>query len=216
MKNYFIFDMDGVLVDSEPVHYEIMTLVFSKLQLNLSATYRHSLTGMAGIPMWQKIVKDYNLPQSAEEYLNFHREVFFQELPSKNISEVKGVKELIKQLKDNNFHLAIASSSAMKLIEIFTEQLQIKSYFDVIISGANLERSKPFPDIFLKVAQEFSTKPENCIVLEDSTNGILAAKRANMTCIGFENPNSGQQDLSKADIKIKQMSEITIDLLKSL
>lgn len=216
MKNFFIFDMDGVLVDSEPIHYEIMTLVFSKLGLNLSEEYRHTLTGMAGIPMWSKLVKEHNLPESANAYLDFHREIFFKELPNKNIVEVKGVKDLIKRLKDNQFQLAIASSSAMKLIDIFTEQLQIKSFFDVIISGTNLERSKPFPDIFLKVAQEFGTNPENCIVLEDSKNGVLAAKSAQMTCIGFENPNSGNQDLSKADLRVKQMDDITIKLLKSI
>ncbi|GIZ16444.1 HAD family hydrolase [Capnocytophaga catalasegens] len=216
MKKYFIFDMDGVLVDSEPIHYQVMSIVFDRLQLSLSEKYRHTLTGMAGIPMWSKIVKDCHLPKSPSEYLDFHRDIFFEELPNKNIPEVKGVKDLLFCLKENDYKLALASSSTMKLIDIFTEQLQIKSYFDTIVSGENLQRSKPFPDIFLKVAENFNTAPESCIVLEDSTNGVLAAKSAGMTCIGFANPNSGKQDLSKADVIVKSMDEITSEMLRTI
>lgn len=216
MKTHFIFDMDGVLVDSEPIHYEIMTLVFSELKLDLSEEYRHTLTGMAGIPMWSKIVQDFSLPKSVNEYLEFHKEVFFRELPNKKVPEVQGVIKLIERLKTHGIKLAVASSSSRKLIDIFTEQLGVKSDFEVIISGADLPNSKPFPDIFLKVAEEFGTSPENCWVLEDSYNGVLAAKRARMTCIGFENPNSGNQDLSLADWRVKSMDEITIEALKLL
>lgn len=97
----------------------------------------------------------------------------------------------------------------MRLIEKFTNQLDITPFFDVMISGENVERSKPHPDIFLKVAEWYGVSPDKFWVIEDSKNGVQAAKSATMSCIGFYNPNSGSQDISKADIIIHSMSEIT-------
>lgn len=216
MYKNFIFDMDGVLVDSEPLHYKIMTQVFSELQLSLTKQYRYSLTGMAGMPMWEKIVKDYQLPKKASDYLAFHTEVFFRELPNHEITEVKGVIQLLQRLKEHEYTLALASSSSLQLIDVFTQKLGIHSYFDVIVSGQTLPRSKPFPDIFLKVASLWAVPTQDCIVLEDSYNGVKAAKSAGMKCIGYQNPNSGNQDLSKADIIVHSMDEITFDLLEHL
>lgn len=207
---YFIFDMDGVLVDSEPMHRQIICEVFNELKINLSERYiEESLTGMSAVPMWEKVKTEVGRSESAGELLQFHRDYFYARLPKMEFSEVSGVIELIYRLKANHFSLAIASSSTRKLIDFFIDKLKISHFFDVIISGDDVQYSKPFPEIFLKVAEAYQAPPEQFWVIEDSKNGVQAAKSANMQCIGFKNPNSGNQDLSKADIIINSMQEIT-------
>ncbi|MDO5607411.1 MAG: HAD-IA family hydrolase [Capnocytophaga sp.] len=214
--NYFIFDMDGVLVDSEPMHKKILRQVCQSLGIDLSQEYFESLTGMAAIPMWAKIKEDTQRNESPEELTAYHREFFFEKLPSAQVPEVAGVKEVIQKLKANNYSLSVASSSPRRLIDYFTQQIDIQSYFDYIISGAELQRSKPFPDIFLKVATFYDVPPERFWVMEDSKHGVAAAKSAGMNCIGFQNPNSGSQDLSQADIIIPSMSVVTNEFIQKL
>lgn len=212
MKKAFIFDMDGVLVDSEPVHYQIMTKVFEKVGLDLSQEYRHSLIGMAGIPIWMKLCSDFKLKKTPSEYLKFHRDVFFSEIENIEIPEVKGIFNLLEMLKERQLKLAVASSSEMNLIDLFLNRLNIRSYFQEIISGADLPKSKPSPEIFILTAKRLDCLPLECIVLEDSKNGVLAAKSAQMRCIGYQNPNSGDQDLSLADFIVKDIKKICDNL----
>lgn len=86
----------------------------------------------------------------------------------------------------------------------------IRSYFDTIVSGAELPHSKPCPDIYLKAAEGLGIPPCDCTVVEDATAGIAAAKAAGMTCIAFHNPHSGEQDLSQADRIVEHFSEILV------
>lgn len=217
MTRYFIFDMDGVLVDSEPMHQQIIHEVFQMLNISLSKEYiEKSLTGMSAIPMWEKVKKEAHRTESVEELLQTHRNYFYQRLPNMKIDEVEGVKQVLQHLKQYGFSLALASSSTRKLINFFTEKIEIAHFFDIIISGDDVRYSKPFPDIFLKVAATYGAPPNRFWVLEDSKNGVLAAKSAGMHCIGFKNINSGNQDLSRADIIIDSMYQITDEFIQNL
>ena len=118
------------------------------------------------------------------------------------------VKEVLEKFKAQGKHLSLAASSPRKLINIFTQQTGIDSYFEVIMSGDDVQYSKPNPEIFLKVAQCYNLPPAQFTVIEDSTNGIKAAKNARMQCIGFDNPLSGGQDLSAANKRIQTMKEL--------
>ena len=95
--------------------------------------------------------------------------------------------------------IAIASSSPRLFIEAVVEKIGIQQYFTIIVSGEEVERSKPEPDIFLKAARLLNVNPFECLVVEDSKSGTIAAKKAGMKCIGYLNLNSGEQDLSQAD-----------------
>lgn len=217
MAKYFIFDMDGVLVDSEPMHQQIIYEVFQKLNISLSKEYiEKALTGMSAVPMWEKIKTEANRAESANELLYFHREYFYDRFEDIEVTEVQGVREVLNLLKDKGFSLALASSSSRKLIDYFTQKIDIQHYFDVIMSGDDVQYSKPFPDIFLKVAEAYNVDSKRFWVLEDSKNGVQAAKSAGMHCIGFKNPNSGNQDLSKADVIIESMNNFTGDFIDNL
>ncbi|EIW91887.1 HAD hydrolase, family IA, variant 3 [Capnocytophaga sp. oral taxon 412 str. F0487] len=207
-NDYIIFDMDGVLLDSEPMHQEIIYETFQLKGIPFDKTYIQTLTGMSAFPMWEKVKRDAQRTESVEELMQFHRNYFFKRLPEVKVPLVPHVKEVLEKFKNEGKHLSLASSSARKLIDIFTQQTNIAHYFEVIMSGDDVQYSKPNPEIFLKVAQWYHLPATQFTVIEDSTNGVKAAKSAGMQCIGFQNPLSGGQDLSQADLLIHSMQEL--------
>ena len=206
--NYIIFDMDGVLLDSEPMHQEIIYEVFQLEGIPFDKAYIQTLTGMSAFPMWEKVKHDAQRSESVEELIKFHRDYFFKRLPEVKVPLVPHVKDVLEKFKNEGKHLSLASSSGRKLIDIFTQQTNIAHYFEVIMSGDDVQYSKPNPEIFLKVAQRYGLSATQFTVIEDSTNGVKAAKSANMQCIGLQNPLSGGQDLSQADSVIHSMQEL--------
>ena len=137
------------------------------------------------------------------------------EIYKQKASMIPGCLELIIQLNMSNFQLGIASSSQRSWIDIVTQKFGLSKYFDVIVSGDEIENGKPDPEMFIKTLQIFSKKPQECVVIEDSENGILAAKAAGMKCIGFKD-SENQQDLRKADITVNKMEEINIELISRM
>ena len=207
-NDYIIFDMDGVLLDSEPMHQEIIYETFQLKGIPFDKAYIQTLTGMSAFPMWEKVKRDAQRSESVEELIKFHRDYLFKRLPEVKVPLVPHVKEVLEKFKNEGKHLSLASSSGRKLIDIFTQQTNIAHYFEVIMSGDDVQYSKPNPEIFLKVAQWYHLPATQFTVIEDSTNGVKAAKSANMKCIGFDNPLSGGQDLSQADLLIHSMQEL--------
>jgi len=207
-NNYIIFDMDGVLLDSEPMHQEIIYETFQLKGIPFDKAYIQTLTGMSAFPMWEKVKRDAQRTESVEELMQFHRDYFFKRLPEMKVPLVPHVKEVLEKFKNEGKHLSLASSSGRKLIDIFTQQTNIAHYFEVIMSGDDVKYSKPNPEIFLKVAQWYGLPATQFTVIEDSTNGVKAAKSAGMQCVGFQNPLSGGQDLSQVDLLIHSMQEL--------
>lgn len=206
--NYIIFDMDGVLLDSEPMHQEIIYETFQLEGIPFDKAYIQTLTGMSAFPMWEKVKHDAQRSESVEELIKFHRDYFFKRLPEVKVPLVPHVKDVLENFKNEGKHLSLASSSGRRLIDIFTQQTNIAHYFEVIMSGDDVQYSKPNPEIFLKVAQWYGLPATQFTVIEDSTNGVKAAKSAGMQCVGFQNPLSGGQDLSQADSVIHSMQEL--------
>jgi beta-phosphoglucomutase len=114
-----------------------------------------------------------------------------------------GVYELLKTLKSRKIPLALASSSIPEVIDIVLEKTGLHSMFNVVVSSRMVGKSKPAPDIFLLAAGELGVSPGKCIVIEDSTNGITAAKKAGMYCIAYNGPGSEHQNQSQADLIIR-------------
>lgn len=193
-----IFDMDGVIIDSEPIYFEIEQELFKELGLELTRDEHSKYVGRSDL--WETVQKDYGLDIDVEEIHAKGKSRYLQIISSSfDDGPVKGVKDVIQKLHSDGIQLVLASSSDMKSIELVLTKFGLLKYFDLRISGADLETSKPHPEIFLKAAEMSESLPENCLVIEDSANGVKAAKAADMKCIGFKNPNSGNQDLSAAD-----------------
>ena len=210
MISTLIFDLDGVIVDSEPIHFSVEKKLFSELGLNITDRKHLTFVGSSSFNMWQQIKATADIPISAEELVNMSDERYLEEIAKiEDLKPIKGVKDLIIDSADV-LKLAIASSSSRKIIESVLNRLQLSKYFSVIVSGAELINSKPHPEIFYTACKKLGALPQECLVIEDSHNGVKAAKSANMSCVAYKNPNSGAQDLSAADFVIDDFSSYDI------
>lgn len=211
-----IFDMDGVLIDSEPLFDRHMSLYLPTLGITTTPNYLEQFRGANIMYQWTKIKKDFHLRQPLKKLMQDGRNSYYQFLLTTKLKPIPGIKPLIKRLQKHNYKIALASSASLRRINLFLEKLSLKNTFSVVICGDDVKRSKPAPDIYLKVAKNLYIKPQECLVIEDATNGIQAAKAAKMQVVGYTGSNHDSQNLSKADIIIQSMNEITISLLKTL
>ena len=181
-----IFDMDGVIVDTEPVHHYAFVKHFNKLNIDVSPEMYASFTGNSTKNVYQKIKNHFNLTNKIDDLVNTKRELFNDAFDKKeDLFLLDGVENLIKDLHQNGIQLILASSSANVTIERIFNRFNLHHYFTHKISGEDFENSKPNPAIFQHAIFLSKTPKENCIVIEDSTNGIKAAKAAEIYCIGY-------------------------------
>jgi beta-phosphoglucomutase family hydrolase len=210
-----IFDMDGVIIDSEPIYFKAGNKLFQYLGLDVSEEEHHSYVGISSRDMWSRLRNKYKIDLSTEELVEMEMNMYIDYLLSrKDEKPIPGVVELIEDLYKNNRDLALASSSSIKSIKIVLDMFNLGKFFETIVSGYEVESGKPAPDIFLYAAKRLGVQPEDCVVIEDSENGIEAAKSAGMKCIGFKNLNSGKQDLSSADMVIDSFLEVNYKKLR--
>jgi len=205
----FIFDMDGVLVDSEPFHVEIEKQQFLLNRLPISEEEHHGYMGVASDVMWKEIAKRHSLNISVEEITEQNRIEsirFFTEL--KEIPVMPGLPELLERLKQKNYPMAVASSSFPEIIELILHRTGLRNYFQVVVSSQEAGKSKPEPDVFLLAAEKLGIDPKNCLVIEDSKNGIKAAKAAGMRCVAYQSPAVNPQSQKQADAVIKSYLDL--------
>ena len=204
-----LFDMDGVIVDTEPLHRKAFYKTFEDLNIIVSDEYYATFTGASTKKVTNSLKEKYKLDISAEDITNIKRRYFkhfFDTDPNFNLHI--GVRELIETYYRNNIKLVLASSASMNTINWVFDKFNIGKYFMGKISGADLEESKPNPEIFIKAAEIAGEAPKNCMVIEDSTNGILAANRAGIFCAAYKNENSLMQNYQLANILVDDFSEL--------
>lgn len=201
-----IFDMDGVIVESEYRNYLAKIEILKPYGVSFDYDYYSRFPGNSNLVVWERIIKDFSINESATVLHKADLEKREELIRLNGHQEVEGAIDLIKRLF-GKYTLALASGSPEKIILDTVKYFGIEKYFDFIISGETVKRCKPAPDIFEITAESLKIPAENCAVIEDSENGVKAAKSAGMYCIGFENKNSGNQDLSFADIIVSAHSE---------
>jgi HAD superfamily hydrolase (TIGR01509 family) len=207
-----VFDMDGVLIDSEPIHYEIEKLLFDKLGIVVSEEIHRRYLGAAGDFMYGDLKSRYGLPDSVDDLLAFDdsfRCDYFSHLPGINLND--GVIDLLISLKNIGFKLAVATSSSPEMVDILLTRCGISTYFDAIVTTAEAGKSKPAPEVYLLAARKIGVQPEKCIVFEDSPNGISAARSAGMFCFAIQTDGVSDAERSKADATIQSFKGITPD-----
>jgi len=198
-----IFDMDGVIIDSEEIHKKAYYETFASIGVDVSDDLYKTFTGSSTINTFQKLISHFNLSLNAQDLVLAKRKryVNFFENDS-TLHLVKGVEELIKYCYDKGLTLILASSSAMVNIDRVFNRFNLHSYFTAKISGADLSASKPHPEIFEKAAILGNTSKPNCIIIEDSDNGIKAANDAEIFVVGYKNPMAKDQTLENANFVI--------------
>lgn len=212
-----IFDMDGVIVDTEPVHHFAYYQHFSQLNIEVTDEHYQSLTGNSTRNVFQKLKDHFDLDHEVEHLIQTKRSLFNDAFDTKeDLHLIEGVEDLIKDLHQNGMELIVASSASKVTIDRVFKRFNLYPYFSHIVSGEDFPKSKPHPAIF-EHAASLSINPKNqCIVIEDSTNGIQAAHAAGIYCIGYQSVNSKGQDYSLANKVISHFNEIDAEIISIL
>lgn len=212
-----LFDMDGVLINTEPLHFRMWKEVFHNRGVEIDFDGYKDCIGGTQEFLREVIFKNYGADFRNDETLKDEAMAVKKRIIAKEgFPKMPGVEEMLQNLYEAGYLLAIASSSSVSFIELAMDYIGVKNYFHVINSGENVAHSKPAPDIYLDTAKRLGVKPEECIVLEDSGNGCLSAVSAGMVCVGLDNPDSGNQNLEPAKAVIRELREFTPKLIQNL
>lgn len=211
-----LFDMDGVIVDTEPLHRKAYFKTFEDLDVNVDENLYQSFTGRSTQSVCETLIKEFQLELAWTEIAEKKRmyfKNFFDHDPSFDL--LPGVRNLITHYYNEGLTLILASSAHRNTINWVFDRFDLNPYFKGKISGAELKASKPHPEIFLLAAQMADAKENECMVIEDSSNGILASQRAGIFCAAYKSPHSKGQDLSQAQIIVEQFSDLELPKIET-
>lgn len=207
--------MDGVIVDTEPLHKKTERVTLSPFGISLTDGELDSYMGTEASLLMTRFIERYHLNVTFDVLYASYKSNLLR-LFGEGVPPVPGTYDLIRTLSKAGIPIAVGSSSNRELVRLVLSQTGLADLFTAVVSGDDAARSKPHPDIFLEAAARLGVLPGRCVVIEDSTNGVAAAKAAGMFCVGFRNPNSTGQDLTPADWVVRSMEEITIGRLDAL
>ena len=208
-KNVILFDLDGVLIDSEPQHFRAWKRTMRQYGVEIDFDIYKPCIGSTDGILFRIFQEHYGF--NAEEHPELEAEYRKNRLlveHEEGIIPMPEVRDTVQTLFDRGYRMAVASSSPQDYIEYCVRDIGIRDCFSCLFSGRRAPRPKPAPDTFLLAAEMLGADPSQCVVIEDSENGSKAAKAAGMLCIGIENPGSGDQDLAAADIRIRELREL--------
>jgi HAD superfamily hydrolase (TIGR01509 family) len=208
-----IFDMDGVIVDSEPIHQRVERALFEELRLPVTDTEHEAFLGTSSPDMFTAIAAAHReewrlLNRTVAEVVALERRRYQEALQEGTVPLVDGAVSAIRGAADRGFAVAIASSAPREQIADVVRITDTRDVIQCTRSADDVTHSKPDPEIYLSAATCLGTTPERCWVVEDSTHGVRAAVSAGMRCIAYRNPNSGEPDLSAAEIVLDSMEEV--------
>lgn len=221
MPNNFeaaIFDMDGLIVDSEPLNslsWEMVLGVYNKKPIYDKGGLIHTV-GVAGDAGYKEIIEKYDLQEDIKILRKKRRDFFVEIIRKTKITPLPGFLELIRLLKKENLKIALASNRVLRHVLLILEKIDVKEFFDVMIGPSPDRKHKPAPDIYLQTAKKLRVLPEKCVVMEDSESGVIAAKRAGMRVIAVPNKYTQTHDFSIADKIVESLRNINLQLLHEL
>lgn len=205
-----IFDMDGVVIDSEK-HWLVYgrELVARWLQ-GWTDEDQARVAGLGGEPLFDFLCEEYGLEASEELFLKDYHESI-REIYTTHAQLIEGVAPLFDEISGSDLKLALATSCTRDWVDVVSNRLGIHRWFDLMVSASDLGcRAKPAPDIYLGTADLLGISPEKCLVVEDSSPGVIAASRAGMKVIGFRNGFNDSQDLSSATSQLNGYAGATL------
>jgi HAD superfamily hydrolase (TIGR01509 family) len=212
-----IFDMDGVIVDTEPVHRYAYYKQFEELNIEVTEAMYTSFTGFSTRNTFQTLKEQFQLTHEVEDLIQRKRSIFNDAFDTKaDLELLEGVRTLIEDLHQNGIQLILASSASKVTIDRVFTRFGLHDFFTHIVSGEDFPKSKPHPAIFEHAASLSIAPKDNCIVIEDSTNGVKAAKAAGIYCVGYISEHSKDQHLDEADLVINHFKELSAEVIRTL
>lgn len=208
-----LFDMDGLLADTENLNIEVAIKICKGLGIDLTLEEQQNCVGVTSLKFYKELFEKRYVNFDIQEVLKKHFEAYEKSLKT-NLKTYPGAQTSPKKLKAQGYKLALVSGSTKSQIDIVLKRLGLKNSFDVVVSADDIIYSKPDPQGFLMAAKSLQISPQECVVLEDATTGVTAAKKAGMKVVGIV--NKGGQDLFLADIIFENLAGFTIETLPNL
>jgi len=207
MIKAIIFDLDGVIVDSEPVHFKAHRKILKEFGISLTKEdYLEFGVARGDEFLLKTMAKKYKKKINVEEARRLKKKYYIS-LISTDLKLRKGIKRFLESV-DKKYKLALASSSKKEVIELVLKNFDLFQYFKTITSGGEVKKVKPAPDIYLKSIEKAGVLPMESLAIEDSETGVISAKKAGLRCVAFPGKFTRFQDFSKADVMIKNIAEL--------
>jgi len=203
----FLWDMDGVIIDSAAPHYESWREAFAARGSVYTEAQFRSFFGTRDDYIIRRVLGP--LPARETEEIADDKERRYRELIRGKARVFPGVIPLLKAMKKGGFKIALGTSAPMKNVEAVADELGLHEYFDAIVSGQDVTEGKPSPEIYLAAATRLGAKPERCVVFEDSPHGVESAKRAGMKCVAVTNSHPAEA-LTAADRVVDSMEQMDL------
>jgi HAD superfamily hydrolase (TIGR01509 family) len=216
MIDTIIFDMDGVLVDSEK-HWAIEETKYLATRIPAPHDeYHKDIVGMSISEIYDHLKSRYEIRIEKGEFLDAYDKMAV-DIYERYSNLIPNVLDFLVLLRDAGYTLALASSSPRFWVSMALKRFELLPFFKVTVSADEIGcKGKPAPDIYLYTAEQLGKEPANCLAIEDSRNGVISAKEAGMKCIGLRNGFNEEQDLSRADLVIHNYKELTLEVINGL
>jgi beta-phosphoglucomutase family hydrolase len=208
-----IFDMDGVLTDSEPLYHQGLNEVLREFGLEMTEEEHNELLGATVEATWDAIFEKHSPPKSYEECVARYDRAMVR-LLSLPREPLPGVRETLAELRRRRIPLALASSSWPNWVAALLRSTGLEGFFDITVSSTAVKNGKPAPDIFLYTAERLGVQPEQCIVIEDSRSGVKAGKAAGMYVIQMRAASTALPPLLEADLVLDSLEDFPFSLLE--
>lgn len=206
-----ILDMDGVIVDTEPIQLEAFRRFLNDYQIGVSEEFLQSLVGYSIQDNMEDIKqqffqdKSFDIPAAIKK----RNAIYLKMIAQQNLKPLPGVMELISHCQQKKIKLALASSSDRQQVDTIMERLVInfRSVFNVVVTGDDVQNKKPAPDIYLRVVEKLNLPAQSCLAFEDSRAGVESARAAGVVCLAIRNRYAEDKYLKKADRTINSIQE---------
>ncbi len=200
--NVVIFDLDGLITDTEPLHRQAFNLVLRACKVNYeydTAEYGRTFTGYVVLENAERVRERFGLAQTAHEIADAQRALYNLFIAdAENVRLMPGVTELLAELAAQNFRVAVASSSRPEHLHLVLRGVNLLARFQTLVGNDGTLKPKPAPDVYLRAAAQLGANPAETVALEDSSSGVRAARAAGLTVFAVPNEYTKMQDFSTA------------------
>jgi HAD superfamily hydrolase (TIGR01509 family) len=210
-----IFDMDGVMIDSEPLWEKTERILLARRNIDYSPEYRDLIVGLNQRDSGKLLRDTFSLGESVDEIISERIDILTS-IYEEELELVPALTPLLEALRPRGYLLAVASSSPLRVISFVLDMFSLRPYFDAVVSGECTENGKPHPDIYLHTADRLSVRPQECVAIEDSINGVRSATGAGMYCIAIPDKRLSREAFEKAHLILESMDELNPRLIDSI
>ncbi|WP_127533285.1 HAD family hydrolase [Paenibacillus kobensis] len=215
MLRAVIFDMDGVIIDSHSVAYELLCESANEYGCALTVEQIKGWGSLSSRQFWTKVKTDYGLPQELSDLIrSYDADKEIQKY--RGMMPIPGVKELLAQLRHSGIQTALATSASRYRTNAVLDLFGLHSLFDAVVCDDEVKASKPDPHIFTLASDKLAVPAQSCVVIEDSGNGLLAAQRAGMKCIGYKGLPHVHENMDGADLIVTDFSRLGVEEIVAL